>query len=113
MILEADHLPLQTDDTGTIRVANTRITLNVLLALYNQRQSAEDLQESFPTLSLADIHSVIGYYLRHRAAIDQYLTSTQSAADQLRTQIEGLPGHKDFRERLIARKAANGTSQST
>jgi hypothetical protein len=29
--------------------------------------------EQFPTLDLADVYAVIGYYLRHRADVDAYV----------------------------------------
>ena len=88
MTLEADTLPLRTDADGTIRVAGTRITLDVLLGFYHQGQSADELQEGFPSLSLGDIHSVIGYYLRHKDSIDGYLRTRQQEAARLREEIE-------------------------
>jgi len=102
MILEADILPLQTDETGTIRVANTRLTLDVLLGFYRQGHSAEQLQEGFPFLTLADIHSVIGYYLRHRLEIDEYLGRRAKEATELRAEIERnyTPEQRAFLDRL-------------
>jgi uncharacterized protein (DUF433 family) len=102
MTLEADILPLRTDDTGTIRVANTRLALDVLLEFYRQGHSVEQLQEGFPFLSLADIHSVIGYYLRHRSEIDDYLVRRANEAAELRAEIERnyTPEHRAFLERL-------------
>ncbi|MBA2450877.1 MAG: DUF433 domain-containing protein [Chloroflexi bacterium] len=63
------------------------------------------LSEGFPTVKLADIYTVIGYYLRHRADVDEYLSGRKAEAEALRRQIEAQPGYTESRERLLARRA--------
>lgn len=101
-------VPLTIVEGGTIRIAGTRINLDSVLYLYHQGESAEQIQAAFPGLQLADIHTVIGYYLNHRAELDEYLRRQQVKAEEIRRQIEasGFSGNQaGLRERLLARWA--------
>lgn len=106
MTIKAETPPLETDVNGTIRVAGTRVTLETLLDFYHQGHSADDLFEAFPTVPLADIHTVIGYYLRHRGEVDAYLQANEREAEEIRRQVEAMPGNRALRQRLQAAKKA-------
>lgn len=64
---------IQTDEHGVLRVGESRVMLDSVVAAWQQGHSAETIQQQFPALSLADVYGAIAYYLRHRADIDQYL----------------------------------------
>jgi uncharacterized protein (DUF433 family) len=81
LIIQADPVPLAPDATGTIRVANTRVTLDTVIDHYRAGATAEELTERFPVLSPADIHAVLAYYLRHRDEVDRYLAEQNRQAD--------------------------------
>ena len=100
-------VPLQTDTHGTIHVSGTRVTLDTLIAYYQQGESPEDLHEGFPTISLTDIYAVISYYLSHRDELDAYLNRRREEADRLRENIEAqyTPEQKANQERLRQRVA--------
>ena len=102
--LKSDTLPLDADESGTIRVAGTRITLDTVIEFYRQGQSANDLARAFPAISLADVHAVIGYYLRHRLAVDAYLAERQGEAASLRQTIEASQHPSISRDELVARR---------
>ena len=55
-------LPLTTDDDGVIRVGGTRVTLDTLIAAFTEGATAEEIAQQYPSVRLADIYSVIGYY---------------------------------------------------
>ncbi|HET6426398.1 MAG TPA: DUF433 domain-containing protein [Planctomycetaceae bacterium] len=97
--------PLREDDSGTIRVGKTRVTLDVVINQYNNGMTPEDLVRAFDTLDLADVHAVIAYYLRHRQEVEQYLTERSAAADRLQRKIEEAQP-KISRAELLARRAA-------
>lgn len=81
-------IPLVTDENGAIRVGNTRVTLDVIVARYHQRDTPEAIHEGFPTVSLTDIYAVIAYYLAHRDEIDAYLQRRDAEAEQIRQEVE-------------------------
>jgi uncharacterized protein (DUF433 family) len=97
-----DPLPLRVDKGGTYRVGKTRVRLDTVIGAFNAGSTAQEIARDFPTLDLADVHSVIGYYLRHRSDVDAYLAARLEAADKLREEIEALPQNKRLREKLIA-----------
>jgi uncharacterized protein (DUF433 family) len=103
-------VPLQEDEHGRVRVAGTRVTLDTVINYCNQGNSPEWIAEGFPTLSLADIYAVIGYYLRHRSEVDEYLRQRQKIAEQVRRENEARFDPTGLRERLLARRPADRKS---
>jgi uncharacterized protein (DUF433 family) len=105
--LEAEPLPLRTDQGGTIRVGQTRIPLEAVVHAFNEGASAEEIAFRYPTLELADIYATITYYLRHPHAVDEYLRSQEERAQDARKKIEARqPDRRALRERLLARRGA-------
>ena len=98
-----DPVPLKIDQDGTVRVGGTRVTLDVMLSGFKQGEAPEEIVSAFPTLQLADVYVVIGYYLRHRDEVDAYLAVRRRQADELRAKIESDPAQRAFRERLKER----------
>ncbi len=85
--IAADPLPLRLDDQGTYRVGNSGVRLDTVVFAYKQGSSAEQIAREFPTLELADVHSVIAYYLHHRGDVDVYLEQRQREASQIRSTL--------------------------
>jgi uncharacterized protein (DUF433 family) len=81
LTIHADPVPLAPDAAGTIRVANTRVTLDTVIEHYRAGATAEALLERFPVLSAADVHAVLAYYLRHRDEVDSYLAEQARQAE--------------------------------
>src|SRR5438552_16702315 len=102
--LHADPVPLRVDDTGTIRIGSSRVTLDVLLADYRKGMSPEEIVRQLDTLDLADVYTAIGYYHRHRLEIEQYLRRRAEEADALRRDIEvAQPDRTELKRRLESR----------
>jgi uncharacterized protein (DUF433 family) len=97
---------LQTDETGTIRVAGTRITLDVIIGAHHRGDTPQEIAEAFPDLGLAVIYSVIAYYLHHQSELDAYLAEREKEAQKLRQHFENDPRNKELRAKLIARRDA-------
>jgi uncharacterized protein (DUF433 family) len=114
--LHADPVPLRVDETGTIRVGESRITLDVLLQYWHSGMTPEDIAGGLDTISLADVHGALSYYFRHQAEIDEYLRQREEEAEQLRKQIEAAnaPFLASFKARLDAARAErNGDNAAT
>lgn len=102
-----EPVPLITDQHGVVRVAGTRVTLEVIVHAFDAGASPEEIVESFPTLTLSDVYATITYLLRHRSEVDAYLAAQAEAAAALRRKIEQRYPTADLRKKLRARQAAS------
>lgn len=110
--IRTDPVPLHVDADGVVRVGGTRVTLETLLHAYREGATPETIQQDFSTLSLADIHAVIAYYLRHGPEVDTYLQQQEQEAAEVRRQNEARFPPDGIRERLLARRCARAGDQS-
>ena len=100
-------LPLTVDAHGVLRVGNTRVMLETVLAAFADGATAEDIVQQYPSLHLADVYSVIGYYLRHTAEVDVYCQQRHRQRETVRQQNEARFDPHGVRERLLARRASH------
>ena len=103
--IETEPIPLATDADGVVRVGTTRVTLDTVVAAFQEGATAEEIVYQYPTLDLADVYSVIGYYLRQRSEVEAYLQERQKKADKVRQQNEERFDAQGVRERLLARRS--------
>ena len=76
-MIGAEPVPLVLDVDGVARIGGTRVTLDTLVAAFEEGATAEEIAHQYPSLQLADIYSVIGYYSRRRQDVDTYLRSVR------------------------------------
>lgn len=107
--IHTESPPLRIDEGGTVRVGNTRITLDLVVRQYESGMAPEDLVRAFDTLELADVYDVIGYYLRHRDEVTEYLRQRAAEADALRAKVEAEQP-PITREELLAREKADAAA---
>ena len=100
-----DTLPLETDADGVVRVSQTRVTLDIIVQTFSEGATAEEIAQQYPTVPLADVYSVIEYFLRRRAEVDTYLQERRKQAGQIRQQNETRRDPAGIRERLLGRRA--------
>ena len=62
------------------------------------------IAQQYPSSTLADVYSVIAYYLRHQADVQTYLADRQQKAAQVREENERRFDSSGIRERLLARR---------
>jgi uncharacterized protein (DUF433 family) len=102
--LHADSVPLHVDETGTIRVGNSRVTLDVVLTDYQSGTSPEVIARELDSLSLADVYGAISYFHRHREEIEVYLRRREQEAAALRHEIEASqPNRAGLKATLLSR----------
>ncbi len=99
-----ERVPIHTDADGVIRVGGTRATLDTVVAAFDAGATAEEIVQQYPSVALADVYSVIGYYLRHPPEVRAYLTQRQRQSVEVRQQNEGRFDPSGIRERLLARR---------
>ena len=114
LTLEARPVPLQAWDDGSIRVGETRVTLETVLIAFNAGASPEDIARRFDVLRLSDVYAVIAYYLDNRAEVDAYLGEREQIGEDARRESERrFPEQQLLRERLLARRARLGSQRET
>ena len=87
-----------------IGVGGSRVTLDTVVAAFDAGATAEEIAQQYDSVSLADVYSVIGYYLRHQSEVRAYLDERQKQAAQSRQEDERRFDPKGVRERLLARR---------
>jgi uncharacterized protein (DUF433 family) len=95
-------IPMKMDEHGSIRISGTRVTLDTVIAGYNDGDSPETIHENFDVLPLNDVYAVIAYYLAHKDELDAYLQRREEEAERIRQEIEAnyTPEQKAFNERV-------------
>jgi uncharacterized protein (DUF433 family) len=104
MVIATEVIPLETDADGVIRVSNTRVTLDTVVTAFKDGATAEEIAQQYPTVPLADVYYVIGYYLRRRDEVEAYLENRKEEAHELQKQMEARFNPVGIRERLMARQ---------
>jgi uncharacterized protein (DUF433 family) len=96
--------PLSLDSEGTIRLTGSRITFDTLVAAFKKGDTAGQIQDGFPSLSLSQIYGAIAWYLEHQAEAEDYLKERETEAEAIRQEIENQPGQAAFRETIRQRR---------
>lgn len=55
LTIVAEAPPLQVNEDGVILVGKTRVTLDTIVAVFNQGATAEEIAHRYPSLNLADV----------------------------------------------------------
>lgn len=104
LLIATEPIPLETDTDGVVRVGGTRVTLDTIVAAFEEGATAEEIAHQYPSLHLADVYAVIGYYLRRRPDIEAYLHQRRQQASDIRKQNEARFDPHGVRDRLLARR---------
>jgi len=107
LVITTEPIPLETDTDGVVHVGGTRVTLDTIVAAFKDGATVEEIVYQYPSLSLADVYSVIGYYLQRRAEVEAYLRRRQQQADEIRRENEARFDPRGIRDRLLARRGGN------
>lgn len=84
----AIDVPLRTDEDGVLRVGNTRVTLESVIADFHRGAAPEEIVDHFPVLQVADVYHIIGYYLANRADVDAYVQRQREENERIRREWE-------------------------
>jgi uncharacterized protein (DUF433 family) len=99
-----ERVPIHTDADGVVRVAGTRVTLDTIVVAFDAGATAEEISQQYSSLPLADVYSVITYYLRHKPEVSAYLQGRQEQAAKVREEVERRFPPSGLREQLLARR---------
>ena len=68
------------------RITGTRISLDSIVYSFLNGQTAESIAQSFPVLTLEQVHGAITYYLANQSEIDSYLKESESQYEKKRQE---------------------------
>lgn len=105
LTVEPVSVPLAADKDGVMRVGGTRVTLDTVIAAFREGATAEEIVQEYPSLQLADIYWVIGYFLQHQVEVNAYLLDRQRRMAALQAQNEAQFDPVGIRDRLLARRS--------
>lgn len=97
---------------GVWYVGSGRVQVYSVIAMWQEGFSPEEIQSSFPVLSLRDVYGTILHYLEHREDMDAYFREEDALCETRRAEAEAKnPAfYAELRER-IARFRATGKPQ--
>ncbi len=97
-------VPLTTSPNGVVRVGGTRVTLETVVDAFNEGATAEEIVQQYPSLALANLYAVLGFYLQNRTDVDAYVSERRERAEAVRIDNEARHDPSGIRERLLARR---------
>lgn len=114
LALAPESPPLTEDITGAIRVGNSRVLLELVIRAFQDGASPETIVQRYSALSLSDVYSTIGYFLRHQEVIETYLVQREEKAEIVKELVESQQSEATLtRDRLLARQRAAGNDAKT
>ena len=103
IILERETPPLYQDSTGTIRVGNSRVLLELVIRAFQDGLSPESIVSRYSSLTLSDVYNAIGYYLRHQQMVETYLQEREQLAESVQARFTDIqPDLQMIRSRLLS-----------
>ena len=104
-IVEREAPPLREDETGAIRVGNSRVLLELVIHAFQDGASPESIVQRYSTLLLSDVYTTIGYYLRHQEAVEDYLNRREQLAESVEQKLSSVqPDLSLIRSRLLTQQ---------
>lgn len=74
--------PVRKDSSGVLRVGDTRVSLDSVVCAFNRGEDAAEIQQAYDSLSLAQVHSAIAYYLHNKNKVDAYLAKRETQREK-------------------------------
>jgi len=103
--IQTDPLLLREDSSGSLRIGQTRVLVELLLWAFQDGATPEAIVQRYPTLSLVDVYTVIAYYLQHQEEMERYLAKQEHRAKEMHERIERGQGDlAELRSRLLAQR---------
>jgi uncharacterized protein (DUF433 family) len=114
LILQADPLPLRVEADGSIRVGDSRVLVEIVIAEHEGGAAPDAIADGYDSLVRADVYAVIAYYLRHREEVAAYLQRRDREALEIRKKLEASTmTQPDFWNELQRRSAERNSGDAS
>lgn len=104
MSISTVEIELTKTKEGVIRIGDTRVSIDSVIIAFKRGAEAESIQRSFDRLTLAQVYSVISYYLNNREELDEYLAKRETQFEEMREANNARFGINEMRDKLLARR---------
>jgi uncharacterized protein (DUF433 family) len=105
LLVIAEPAPLQINTDGVVRIGETRVTLDTVVAKFKQGLTAEEIADCYPSLSLANVYATISFYLNHQQEVELYLQQRQARSQEIRKMNESRFKMQGLHHKLLMRQA--------
>jgi uncharacterized protein (DUF433 family) len=107
--MDATREYVQPDSSGALRVGQSRVMLDSVLAAWGQGHSPETIRSQYPSLTLEEVYGAVAWSLAHPEQVESYLKQQDAVWDHWRRRSESEAS--PLRERLREAKLHAGTRQ--
>ena len=83
-------IPLRPDEFGGLRVAETRILLELIVRAYNAGATPEEIVQAYDVLTLRDVYAVVAWCLSNETAVNEYMAARERQASEVRNDLEAI-----------------------
>lgn len=93
---------------GVWYVGDSGVQVLGVIAQWQQGFSPEEIQASFPALSLKDVYGTVLFYLEHQEEMDTFFREQRALFERRKAEVEGRKPefYAEMRERIAAFRAA-------
>ena len=100
-----DTVPLVRWENATIRVRDSRVTLDTIVHQMEMGNSVQRIHQGFPTVSVKQIKEILAWYFENKAEADEYLREQKAIGEEIRRRIVSTPEYQARRAELFRRRA--------
>ena len=79
--------------------------LDLVVHHFKQGATAEQVQHSFPSLTLREVYGAIYYYLEHTEEVETYLADQERQAEEMERMVRSTQDTTSMQKRLEERRA--------
>lgn len=79
------------DEHGVLRVGDTRVAFDSVVAAFDQGHSPEMIRQQYPSLTLEAVYGAITWYLAHQDEAKEYLARQNRLWEDARAKSEQQP----------------------
>ena len=97
---------VRTDEHGVMRVGQSRVMLDSVVAAFEQGHSPETISQQYPSVTLEEVYGAITYYLANVDEVDRYMRRQDAAWTQWRARSEETAAPVAHRLRAARRAEA-------
>lgn len=91
-------------EDGVFKVGDTRVSLDTVVYHFNNGSDAAEIQRDYDSMSLAQVHAAIAYYLHNKDKVDKYLAEREINRERFWNEYQAAHPPKITREMLLRRK---------
>ena len=102
--------PYIDQEDGALRIAGTRVSLSSVVVAFQEGESPEKIARSFPTVTLAQVHGAVAYYLENEKLIQDHIAKVEREFELLVPPLS--QSNPELFARLMAARQQMGSKRT-